>query len=241
MAGVRLSLPLCISIAPFGALFGALAVSQGLSATHAVLMSGLIYAGASQMVGIELFNGTVPAWLIVLSVFAVNFRHVLYSAALGPALDKWPLWKQALGFGLLVDPQYAESEKKRERGLPVTFAWYLGLGGTMYVNWVVATWLGTLVGRSLPDAHTYGLDYLLAIYFLTMVLAFRHRRNWAPVVLCSGVVSMLAYNWVGSPWHVSIGAMAGIILAAMMAPAKQQRKIPEEIVRENLAEEETTL
>ena len=37
------------------------------------------------MVGIELFGQKVAPWLIVLSIFAVNFRHVLYSAAFGTA------------------------------------------------------------------------------------------------------------------------------------------------------------
>ena len=46
-------------------------------------MSATVYAGASQMVGIELFGNKVPPWLIVLSIFAVNFRHVLYSASFG--------------------------------------------------------------------------------------------------------------------------------------------------------------
>jgi hypothetical protein len=32
---------------------------------------------------------------------------------------------------------------------------------------------------------------------------------------------MLAYRFVGSPWHVSLGALAGIVLAASM-PAKRQ-------------------
>jgi predicted branched-subunit amino acid permease len=56
-------------------------VDNGLSAGEAVLMSATVYAGASQMVGIELFGSDVAPWLIVFSVFAVNFRHVLYSAA----------------------------------------------------------------------------------------------------------------------------------------------------------------
>ena len=54
-------------------------------------MSATVYGGASQMVGIELFGQKIAPWLIVLSIFAVNFRHVLYSAALGRRLAHWPL------------------------------------------------------------------------------------------------------------------------------------------------------
>ena len=84
MLGMRASVPVLVAVLPFGLLFGALAVDNGFSVFEAMLMSATVYGGASQMVGIELFGQKVAPWLIVLSIFAVNFRHVLYSAALRP-------------------------------------------------------------------------------------------------------------------------------------------------------------
>jgi predicted branched-subunit amino acid permease len=83
---MRLSVPVIVSSAPFAMLFGALAVANGLSVFEATLMSLTVFGGASQMVGIELFGQKVAPWLVVLSIFAVNFRHVLYSAAIGSRL-----------------------------------------------------------------------------------------------------------------------------------------------------------
>ncbi len=80
LEGARLSIPVVVSSLPFALLFGAIAVDNGLSIAETVLMSATIYGGASQMVGIELFGQRVAPWLIVASIFAVNFRHVLYSA-----------------------------------------------------------------------------------------------------------------------------------------------------------------
>ena len=50
------------------------------------------------MVGIELFGQNIAPWLIVLSIFAVNFRHVLYSAAIGRRIGHWPAAQQAIAF-----------------------------------------------------------------------------------------------------------------------------------------------
>ncbi|MGO8658167.1 AzlC family ABC transporter permease, partial [Rhizobium ruizarguesonis] len=75
--GLRGGSAVALASAPFGALFGALAVENGMSLSEAAFMSATVYAGASQMVGIELFGHNVHAWLIVLSIRAVNFRHVL--------------------------------------------------------------------------------------------------------------------------------------------------------------------
>ena len=47
------------------------------------------------------------------------------------------LAQQALGFFLLTDPQYAEAERKAERGETVGFAWYIGMALPIYVPWVV--------------------------------------------------------------------------------------------------------
>lgn len=57
--GLKSGFPIALSAAPFGALFGAVAVDNGLSVTEATIMSGAVYAGASRLVGIELFGQKV--------------------------------------------------------------------------------------------------------------------------------------------------------------------------------------
>lgn len=216
--GVRLSMPVVVASAPFAVLFGALAVDQGFSVFEAFLMSALVFGGASQMVGIQLFGQHVAPWLIVLSIFAVNFRHVLYSAGIGRRIAHWPVIQQALGYFILTDPQFAVAEARANTGQTVSFAWYLGLGLPVYIFWVVESALGAVFGKLIPDTHALGIDFLLPIYFLGLVLGFRKRPLWLPVVLASAAASIVAYKTVGSPWHVSIGAIAGVLLAVILPP-----------------------
>ncbi|MBZ3692513.1 AzlC family ABC transporter permease [Phyllobacterium calauticae] len=215
--GFRRGLPVMIASAPFGLLFGALAIDNGFTVFEAVLMSAAIFGGASQMVGIELFGHNIPAWLIVFSIFAVNFRHVLYSAAVGRRIGHFTIPESLLSYFLLTDPQYAETEKRAESGVPVTFAWYLGVATPIYVMWVVEAWIGGLFGNLIKDPHALGIDMLLPIYFLGLVMGFRKRSNWAPIVIASGIASIVAAKTIGSPWHVSIGALAGILTAVIVA------------------------
>ncbi|AZO62287.1 MAG: AzlC family ABC transporter permease [Mesorhizobium sp.] len=216
--GVRMSMPVVVASAPFAILFGAIAVDNGFSVLEAFLMSALIFGGASQMVGIELFGQHVAPWLIVLSIFAVNFRHVLYSAGIGRRMAHWPLLQQALGYFILTDPQYAVAEARAASGQSVGFVWYLGLGLPVYVFWVAESALGAVFGKMIPDTHALGIDFLLPIYFLGLVLGFRKRPLWLPVVVASAAASIVAYKTVGSPWHVSIGAIAGVLLAVILPP-----------------------
>ena len=219
--GVRASLPIVAAAAPFGMLFGALAVDNGLSVGEAVLMSAIVFAGASQMVGLELFSSHVAPWIIVLSVFAVNFRHVLYSAALGRRLGMMPGWQKGVAFFFLTDPQYAASEARADRKIPVTLVWYMGMALPIYVLWVLEAWIGALFGSLITDPAAFGIDFLLPIYFLGLVLGFQSRPGFLPVVIASGLGSIAGFYTVGSPWHVSLGTLAGIVVAMLLPPAPQ--------------------
>ncbi len=82
----------------------------------------------------------------------------------------------------------------------------MGMGLAIYVPWVIESGLGAMFGNLIPDTHALGIDFLLPIYFLGLVMGFRKRPMWLPVVIVSAVASVIAYRTVGSPWHVSIGA-----------------------------------
>ncbi len=217
--------PVLIAILPVGLLFGALSAAQGLTVLDAVLMSATMYAGASQLVAIDLFGQAIPFWAIVLSVFAVNFRHILYSAALTPIIrgERWPT--KVGVFALLVDPQFAMAERRHERGHPFSKAWYFAFGLALYSIWIATSWIGASFGQLIRDPDALALDMIFPIYFLGLVMGFRKRAHWAPVVLVSAVVSAavfhapaLGIDWLGAPWHVSLGGLAGILVAALLAP-----------------------
>ena len=221
--GARLAAPLCVSAAPFGALFGAVAVGNGQTIAEAAVMSLTLFAGASQLVGIELFGQKIAPWVIVLSIFAVNFRHILYSAAIVPYVRHFTPVQKFVTFFLLTDPQFAETLKRGESGGKVSFSWYLGFGLMIYVPWQVTTVLGGIFGQLIGDPKVIGIDVLLPIYFMALVLGFRKRANFLPVVAMSGAASVIGYHTIGSPWHVSVGAVAGMLLAAAL-PVKRQAK-----------------
>lgn len=223
--GAWQSLPVMIASAPFGMLFGMIAAQNGFSIGEAALMSATLFAGASQLVGLEMFGQKIAPWLIVLSIFAVNFRHVLYSAAIGRRMRPWTRSQRIIAFFFLTDAQYAYSEKQAVAGR-LTFAWYMGYGFFFYLIWVGESVVGAAFGNLVPDSHALGLDFMLPIYFLGMVMDFRKRPLWLPVVGASAAASILGYYLVGPPWHVSLGMAAGIVLAATMAPGARRGNAP---------------
>ncbi|WP_314084939.1 AzlC family ABC transporter permease [Shinella sp. M31] len=230
----RRGIAVAIAASPFAVLFGAVSIDNGLTVAEATLMSATLYAGASQLVGVELFNHHVAPWLVVLSIFAVNFRHVLYSAAIAPHIRHLTFWQKATSLFLLTDPQFAETERRADAGIRVSYLWLMVLGFSVYVPWLCLTVVGGLLGNLIGDPRAIGIDVLLPVYFMGLVMGFRSRANWLPVVLASGVGSVLAMHFVGSPWHVSLGALAGVAVAALL-PLDKEDETPVGTVAEGEA------
>ncbi|MDJ0613522.1 MAG: AzlC family ABC transporter permease [Rhizobiaceae bacterium] len=201
------------AVAFFGMLFGATGVNNGLTFWQTLGSSAAVFAGASQFVFLELYNQQVPVWLVLLTVFAVNFRHFLYSASVGRHLDQFNWVQKYFGFFFLSDPAFAASEQKAEQG-KLTPAYYFGYASSLYPVWLIVTALGAYMGNLITDPNALGMDMLLSIYFLALLMGFRSRPNWLTVVLASAVVSAIVYKWLGAPWHITLGALAGIVLAA---------------------------
>lgn len=227
LSGMRAALPTLLSALPFGILLGAVSSNMGLSIGEILLMNMTIYAGASQLVGIELFQHNIAPWIVVASIVAVNFRHILYSAAVGSHIEHFKPAQKIVAFFLLVDPQFAETVKRSEGGTKVSFAWYMAFGLTFYVTWQITAVLGAIFGGLVGDPRALGLDVLLTVYFLGLVLGFRSKANWLSVVLASAAASIVAYHFVGEPWHVSIGALVGVAVAAALPV-----RLPESLVVE---------
>ncbi len=223
--GALAALPIVAAASPFGALFGALAVENGMTVIEAGLMSAILFAGASQMVGIELFGEEVAPWLIVFSIFAVNFRHILYSAVTGRYITHLSFFQRYFSFFFLTDPQFALMETRHDEGIKITFAWLMGAAIMFWVPWLCLTLIGAIFGTLIEDPAKWGIDFLLPVYYLVLVMGFRRRANWAPVVIASGVASILAFHFIGSPWHITIGAIAGVSLAAIIGVPRNHKTV----------------
>ena len=213
LTGARASVPIWVAVVPFAAVFGGLAVQSGWTPVQALLASATIYAGASQYVALDLWGQGVPAWTIVLTVFAVNFRHVLYSAALGRRMRDWPWWQRAASFAVMVDPAFAAGEA-RARSHGLSAAWMVGYGGALWLVWMAANAVGVFFGRLIENPADYGLDFILPLYFLALVVGMRGTSRFVGIVLVSATVAVAVQLTLGSPWQILAGGLAGMAYAA---------------------------
>ncbi|MEP1442962.1 MAG: AzlC family ABC transporter permease [Hyphomicrobiales bacterium] len=225
--GVIDALPVIIAVVAFGGVFGAVAAERGLPLWETVFLTAAVFAGASQFTALQFWDHPLPYVTILLVVVAVNFRHILYSAALGKKLDNFSWPAKILSFFFVSDPTFALAEKRFEEGaknpddVGLTAYYFLGASLGIYPVWVVATTLGHIFGGLIENPERYGIDFILPIYFLVLLIGFRARANWFWVVVSSGTAAYLALITLGSPWHISIGALVGITLGAILGGEKE--------------------
>jgi len=88
---MRLFVPVAISIASYGVVWGVLAGQAGLSPLEVLLMSGIVYAGSSQFVAIDMWSPVgLPMVSIVVATAVINLRMLLMTATLRPQFDGVP-------------------------------------------------------------------------------------------------------------------------------------------------------
>ena len=209
--GIKAELPILLAVAPFGMIYGALALSAGLPAGVAQAMSSIVFAGSAQLLSIKLFGGGAPTLVIILTILVVNLRHALYSASVAPYLKKLsPVWKGFLAY-LLTDEAYAVTIiHYRQDGTEYNRNWFfLGAGLTLWLTWQASTAFGIFLGSQVPAS--WSLDFTLALTFIALVVPVLKDRPSIFAALSAGVVSILTFTW---PYKLGlvIAALVGILV-----------------------------
>ncbi|MDY8109620.1 AzlC family ABC transporter permease [Fulvimarina sp. 2208YS6-2-32] len=207
--------PVLLAIVPFGMVYGTVAAGDGLDMLQIVGFSASVFAGASQLAALQLIGIGAPVWSVLLTVLALNFRHILYSASVGRHIRHFPNAAKGLAFFFLVDPTFGAAEARAAR-VELTKRYYFVYGVSLYVCWLASSILGGVFGSFIEDPAVYGIDFVLPVYFLALVMTFRTRRTFWPVASASAIASIAIYWTVGPPWHVTFGALAGVGVAAVM-------------------------
>jgi len=216
-SGARDMIPLLIAGAPFGAVYGALAISQGLSEWLVMAMSLLVFAGASQFIAVTLLASATAYPIIILTVFVVNLRHMLYSASLMSHVEKIPQWLRASMSFWMTDEAYAVVSRYvlKKPSTSDFISYYLGAALSMYITWAISTWLGMTLGQQIPNIENWGLEVAMIVAFVGIVVpAIKTRADW--VCGATAVISvLLTYDWphqTGLLFSSFVAIVAGLIV-----------------------------
>lgn len=216
--GTRASLPAFPGFIMFAIAFGAAAAQKGLSLAEALGLSAFVYAGASQMVGLEIWQ---EVWspstiLTVMTVTAVvNSRMILLGATLQPWLRYEPLSRSALNLFLVTEAGWLVSTRYHNKG-GRDVGVLLGSGVILWIVWLIATLAGYLAGGLVPEPKRFGLDLVMPLFFSIMLVPLWKGARPALPWLVAGIVSLVVHALVPGYLFILAGALAGVIAGMLI-------------------------
>ncbi len=218
MAGARAGLPVVLGYLGIGLAAGVVERAAGLSYAEILLLSLVLYAGSAQFVVTSMLALASPLSAVVLTVFFVNLRHLLLSAALAPYFRALPAWKNFLLGLQLTDETFVVAAGRFARQVPSGAAWMAGLNLAAYSTWAAANLAGAVFSAQFAGSAlaTKVLGYALPCMFAGLLVLQLAARQRLGVGLCvAGVTAVLGVTVQSAhpgPWAVILATLLGATL-----------------------------
>lgn len=222
LRGLKAGFPIGLGYLSVSFAFGISAVSGGLTALEAVLISMTNLTSAGQVAGLSLMISSATLMEMAMTQLIINLRYALMSLSLSQRLHK-----SVTTFGRFIiaffntDEIFAVASSEKE----FTTAFMVGLGTLPWIGWSGGTLLGAVAGQLLPAAVTAALS--LAIYgmFIAVVIpACRSSLKVTAVVAVAVVLSLVLHYFVPTVsfgFSVIICALAASVFGALVFPIKE--------------------
>ena len=217
--GIKAGFPIALSYFPIAIAFGALAVQSRLTWVEATLMSLIVYAGASQFVGVSMLLAGAGAAQIVTTTLFLNMRHLIMSLVVNDQMRDYPQgWKNLLSFGI-TDETFAMltlggSDEIQDQLTPFYTA---GLMGISYLGWVAGTALGALGASFIPSEITTAMTVgLYGLFIGLLVPAARKSLSFAGIALASMMLNTLLGQVLDSGWAIVLATVGAASLGIVI-------------------------
>lgn len=224
--GFKTTLPFILGTMPFGLAYGIIGSQTGLSIGEIALMSIVVFAGSAQFMVVQLISQGVGFGFIVISTLLINLRHILMGLSLSVYLNKLRSgWLYLLSF-FMCDEAYAVSinhyqNSSTKEGNP----WFMfGAGLGMYIFWLIFSIAGGILGNSIQDPLSWGLDFAMPATFLSILIPQIVSARLLLVVLISGVSAVVAYILVPGKWYIIIATVIAAGAGTMMEIWEERRE-----------------
>jgi 4-azaleucine resistance transporter AzlC len=204
---VRGTIPVMFGYVPIGIAFGFLLTQSGYFWLYAVLMSIVIYSGATQFLAIGFFVNHAAMIEIAVTTLLLNLRHSFFGLSLTRKFSGVSRVKPYLIFAL-TDETYAllTSMDEPEQQSKARYYFFISLLNHLY--WIIGTLIGTLIGQVIKT-DLRGMDFALTALFVVLVIEqYRKVRSLRPFLIGS-VVGIVCLASVASQYMLLVSILSG--------------------------------
>ena len=215
--GVLAQLPLQLGVVPFGLVFGVFGIASGLTATQTILMSSIIFGGASQIVFAQLCSIGASPIVTGGSVAIINLRHIIYSANISKHISVLSLrWRLALGY-LLTDEAFAISFQEFENRNRFAHYHLLGGGLTLWVFWQISTVTGVFLGANIPPY--LNLEFAIPLTFIAVILPTLKSLAQIGTAVTASIIAIFGQDLPYGLWII-VASISGMFVGGLISQRK---------------------
>ncbi|MBO1515536.1 AzlC family ABC transporter permease [Metabacillus bambusae] len=215
LQGLQGGISIAIGYLPVALTFGLLSKSTGLSLSETVLMSLIVFAGASQYISLSLLAVGTGVIEIIFTTFIVNIRHFLMSASLSEKVEDDSLWKKALySFGLTDETFTVASTKEGT----VNAGYLFGLMFISYASWVVNSGIGYVIGASLPTTVQESMGIALYAMFIGLLIpSLKKHRRVLYLAVVAAILNSLFYatQMISTGWSIVLSTLVSAMVVEL--------------------------
>lgn len=220
LRGVKDCLPTVLGYVSIGFAAGVIEKASGFTMLEVALLSAALYAGSAQFIIAGMFVAGAPALAIIITIFFVNVRHLVMSAALSPYFKRFSFWKNVTSGILLTDETFSVAANEMSKKKEGSYYWMLGLNMTAYLYWIAANMIGALLGQYVSNPKALGLDFALVAMFIGLyVMQFVARRNVQKdviVTVAAIILVVMAGRWISGNMAVLVGIVGAALVGVFV-------------------------
>lgn len=170
LKGVKDCIPTLLGYLSIGLAAGVVQKTAGLSIAEIALISLMLYAGSAQFIAAGMIAVSSSPAAIIVTIFIVNLRHILLSAALSPYFRHLTPLRNMLVGTLLTDETFGVAINQTVNKQRISEKWMHGLNITAYLNWFLANIAGAFLAQWISDPDQYGLQFALPAMFIGILV-----------------------------------------------------------------------
>ena len=224
--GMKAGMPVCVGYFSVSFGFGAMAVAQGLSVWHAILISAVNLTSAGQFAGLTVIAAGAAMVEMILTQLVINSRYALMSLALGQKFGP------NVGTGKRLAAAFFNTDEVFALGMAregkLTASYFVGAGTVAAIGWTAGTAMGALAGSLLPAVVRAALGVMLYGMFIAIVVPQAREEKPLLLSLVLALVFSCLFTWVPILNQVSAGlaivicTVAAAAICALVFPVDEE-------------------
>jgi len=194
-----------LAVGVIGVTFGVFAEAAGFDWPRILVMSALVFTGASQFAAVGVIDDGGSGGAAVGAALLLATRNALY----GPVIRRFlpqALRPRLAAAHLVIDETVAMAVSQRESRAARDAFWFTGL--TLWLCWNLGTLAGAALGGVLATPETWGLDAAFPAIFVALLATQLRTTAGRVAAICAVAIALGAVPFTASGLPILLAVIA---------------------------------